>query len=169
MAPAKKTAAKPTTAKRTSAKTAKTIRNLRGTPVHIRLGNQKDPYRIELAPRGTKGDVSTVPVNLQQDHAYVAGIDVLFEIITQTEARNIEYGPVGYRPSEVVRVDRPEDTVVRTEVDLGPDGKMPRPMGPTYVGEGYPGSDVALAEGLTDNPAMPENVPTKVIIERKRG
>jgi len=159
MATAKKTTRAPR-------KTAKTIRNLRGTPVHLRLfgaGNEK-PYRIQLAPRGTPGDVHTVPVGLIDSDTFTAGIDVLFEIITQTEARKIEYGPQGYQGIEPAKIVRPSETVIKTVPDMDSKGKLPpREMGPTYTD--VEGSDKALHQALRENAAMPEDAfsPAKVV------
>lgn len=143
----------------TPRKTAQTIRNLRGTPVHLRLGADNNKYRVQLARRGEPGDVATIPANLIDDTTFVAGVDVLFELITKTEANKIEYGPSGYQGVETAKLVREQETVIKRVADMGSDGKMPqRELGPTHVKT--PGAD-ALAEG---NAALPENAfpPAKV-------
>lgn len=145
-------------------KTAKVIRNLRGTPVHLRLfgaGGEK-PYRIELAPRGRYGDVHSVPANLTDDGTFVAGVDVLFEIITKTEANKISYAGQGFQGGvEPAKLVREEETVIKRVADMDSTGKVQqRELGPTIVRT--PGAD-ALAEG---NEALPENAFPPAKIER---
>lgn len=105
-------------------RTAKTIRNLRGTVVHARLLSvtPKDPFRIALNPRGASGDTTTIPVALIDDNTFLAGIGVLWEVITATEARELSYRPVGYlgRTDSPVII-RPEDNTLLTADDW--DGK----------------------------------------------
>lgn len=112
----------------TPRKTAKTIRNLRGTVVHLRLysQSQKDPYRIELKPRGTQGDITTVPANLASDPTLTSAIGVLVEVITTAEANALRetYAPVGYLGrSDAPVVVRPEDTTVSTADDWDGTGR----------------------------------------------
>ena len=207
MAAAKKattTAKKPTTAKkapaksttRTSAprKTAKTIRNLRGTQVHARLRskNPKDPFRIELQPRGQAGDTTVVPVELQSDPTFLDGIDVLWEVITASEAKELAagYAPTGYLGrNDAPVIIRPEDTTITTAQDW--DGKGLAPVERTVQGRqasqrefgtgmhtaDVPGSDTGLhaqlkAAAEEGNNALPDGVDIasrRVSIERTRG
>lgn len=118
----------PAAAKKPSAprKGPKTIRNLRGTVVHARLysQNQKDPFRIALNPRGQQGDTAVIPVALQDDGTYIQGVGVLWEVITQTEAKAIQYSPVGYLGREdAPTIIRPEDTTVATADDWDGTGR----------------------------------------------
>lgn len=153
-------------ATKTTRKTAKTIRNLRGTLVHLRLFNDQNdkPYRIELKPRGRYGDVHTVPASLIDSNTFVQGVDVLFEIITKTEASKIQYDKGGYQGIEPARVYREAETVIKTVPDMDSSGKLPpRQLGPTYVDA--LGSDTARHETLRENPALPEGAfpPAKVV------
>jgi len=62
------------------------IRNIRHVPVSIRLDTGR---RIQLQPRGQRGD--TVPVNEEemQDEKFLGNQDLLFELITETEGKNV--------------------------------------------------------------------------------
>lgn len=157
-----------TAKKRTAAprKTAKTIRNLRGTLVHLRLfgeGGDK-PYRIELKPRGMYGDVHTVPANLIDNDTFVAGVDVLFEIITKTEANKIEYAPQGYQGIEAAKIVRDSETVISRTPDVD---TSPRGMGPTYLNT--PGSDADLHAKLAEgNAALPSEAFPPATVVRGR-
>lgn len=122
--PRSTTVAKKTTTPRAPRKTAKYIRNLRGVPVHARLYSQnpKDPFRVALEPRGRQGDTTVVPVALIDDSTFLKGVGVLWEVITETEYKQIQYGPVGYLGrDDAPKVERPEDTTVMTADDW--DGK----------------------------------------------
>ena len=162
----------------------KIIRNLRQMPVHFRLGNNKDPYRVQLAPRGQQGDTESIPVALQVDYAFIRGVGSLFEIITVTEARALQYQPVGY----LGRTDAPKvyteaDTVIQTADDWdgkgqrAPEDRNVRTSGQVFAD--VPGSDEALHETLRHgqenvdkpNPAMPEgvNFDRSVTVERVSG
>lgn len=199
-APAKKAPAavsKP----RAPRKGPKTIRNLRGTVVHARLlsQSQKDPFRIALNPRGKQGDTTVIPVVLQEDATYIQGIGVLWEIITETEARQIQYGPVGYLGrADAPEVIRPEDTTVATADDWDGTGRripqdrnvqrkergsdMPaREFGTGMHTADVPGSDQALHAQLSaaqkaaesmGQEATPDGVDVssrRVVIERVKG
>ncbi len=153
------------TATKSTRKTAKWIRNLRGTPVHLRLyGEGRDkPYRIELNRRGLSGDMHQVPASLTDDGTFASGIGVLFEIITTAEANRIRdsyEGSGGYQGIEPAQLVREQDTVIATGPaydgkGLAPrEGVQQRPLGPTVVQT--PGSQTQqLAEG---NAALPPNV-----------
>jgi hypothetical protein len=69
-----------------SAKKQKYIRNIRHVPVSIRLDTGR---KIQLQPRGQRGD--TVPVNNEemQDEKFVGNQDLLFELVTESEGKNI--------------------------------------------------------------------------------
>jgi hypothetical protein len=140
-------------------RTAKTIRNLRGTPVHLRLfgaGNDK-PYRIELQPRGTSGDWHTVPASLTDDGTYVSGLGLLFEVIPTSEARAIQYqfAPVGLPPATVFRAD---ENVVSREPEWDGTGQQPqRRAGAGPALADVLGSDAAMHESMREgNSALPE-------------
>lgn len=108
-------AAKKSSTPRQPRKTAITIRNLRGTVVHLRLRSlsDKDPFRIALTPRGRQGDYTVVPANLTDDPTLVQALGVLVEQITQSEARQLSYGPVGYLGrSDAPQIIRDEDSTV---------------------------------------------------------
>lgn len=102
-------------------KTAQAVRNLRGTVVHLRLYSQspKDPYRIELKPRGINGDATTIPAKLVDDPTLVSALGVMVEPITQTEFKALQrtYGPVGYlgRDETVVVVSDKDNTVTTAD------------------------------------------------------
>lgn len=107
-------------------KTAKTIRNLRGTQVHARLFSlsKKDPFRIELQPRGQNGDITIVPVTLIEDATFVSGVGVLWEVITTAEANVVRdaYSPVGYLGrTDAPVIIRPDENTIMTAKDY--DGK----------------------------------------------
>lgn len=136
------------------AKKAKWIRNLRGVPVHLRLYGEgrTDPYRIQLNRRGLPGDIHQVPANLTDDGTFVAGIDVLFEVITESEARSIQYNvATGYQGAPVV-VERPQDTVVSVVPDVDSKGKL---IGPRVVRK--PGSDRQYEDLAEGNQALPKD------------
>jgi len=117
-----------------------------------------------LQPRGYPGDVHTVPANLVNTDTFLAGVDVLFEVITKAEADKIQYGPTGFQPGPEAKLIRPEDTTILTTPDLGSDGK-PRNLGPTYTD--VQGSDVDLHRELRENAALPPNAfPSVVKVER---
>lgn len=68
------------------AKKQKYIRNIRHVPVSIRLDTGR---KIQLNPRGQRGD--TVPVNDEemQDEKFVSNQDLLFELLTESEGKNV--------------------------------------------------------------------------------
>ncbi len=113
--PAKAPVKAPAKRKVAPKKGPKLIRNLHGVGVHLRIDNpqREKKFRVELKPRGFWGDCATIPVELQESHEYRNGLGSLFEIITETEFRAIEYPPVGY----TARIDTPivvreADTVI---------------------------------------------------------
>jgi hypothetical protein len=194
--PAKKTTrskAPAATKPRVPRKTAKTIRNLRGTVVHARLYSQnpKDPFRIALNPRGQSGDVTVIPVNLIDDNTFIQGIGVLWEVITAAEAREIPYASVGYLGRvDAPQVVRPEDTTLTTADDWDGKGRRApqdrnvrtrergsdapeREFGTGMHTQDLPGSDTALhAQLKAGQDAMPDAVDMtsrRVVIERVKG
>lgn len=156
---AKKAPAKASTTPRAPRKTAKTIRNLRGTVVHARLYSvsPKDPYRIALNPRGTVGDTTVVPVALQDDPTFLSGIGVLFEVITATEAKQLQggYAPVGYLGrTDSPEIVRPEDTTVTSAPDWDGKGRLPQDREVTRTSQGKQASEREFSTGMhtTDVP-----------------
>lgn len=178
---AKKAPAKSTTRTSAPRKTPKNIRNLRGTVVHARLYSQnpKDPFRIALNPRGQSGDATIIPVALQDDPTFLQGVGVLWEIITATEAKSIQYGQVGYLGrTDAPEVIRPEDTTVTAQPEWDGKGRMPQrkeaqvtPI-QTKLAD-VPGSDTGLHETIRGGAdALPEGVDIssrRVAIERVKG
>ena len=167
--------------------TAKTIRNLRRIPVHLRLSGQGEkPYRVQLERRGNPGDTAEIPVACQSDTAFQKGIGVLFEVITKAELAKLTYEPQGYTPP-VVHVDRPADTTVGTAT-IDEKGRTTSKtqitrVAPNVVGHekgtGVTGHDAGLGHafqtaqsgnvlGEQGGDFMPPQ-PTKLTIERKKG
>lgn len=195
--PAAKKAPAKTTTPRVPRKTAKIIRNLHGITVNARFGNQKDPFRVTLKPRGANGDTTTIPVTLIDDLTFIRGIDKLWEVITTAEAANLEYAQVGYIPREnVVQVIRPDQNTVLKAADWDGTGKAPRDREQEFptikrdsqghviterdpsVGTGMhtidvPGSDTGLHALLAEaNKALPPEADfsrQRVVIERVKG
>lgn len=64
----------------------KYIRNIRNVHVSLRLGDSD--RRIELAPRGQRGDMSPLKKGDQSDEIYIAN-QGLFEVITAEEANDL--------------------------------------------------------------------------------
>lgn len=204
MTAAKKTTTRKAPAKaktstpRAPRKAAKIIRNLRGTVVHARLYSvsPKDPFRIELKPRGQMGDATVIPVALQDDPTFLQGLGVLFEEITQTEFKAIQaqYGPVGYLGrTDAPKIERPQDTTIMTADDWDGKGKRvpnerniqrkgepPRTDGTGMNLHDFAGSDEGLHAMLREgqkqteqgSTALPEGVDLqsrRVQVERVRG
>jgi hypothetical protein len=153
-----------TTSKR---RQSRTIRNLRGTPVHLRLFGQGNdaPYRIALTPRGNPGDTHTVPANLTDDGTFVAGIDVLFEIIPASEAQGLQYERTGGRAPEyegetLVVVRNEENVVVRQDANLEPAPR--RRLGPAMAN--VPGADAGIHAAVeAGQSAMPDGALTQSV------
>jgi hypothetical protein len=142
---------------KTKRRTAKTIRNLTNKMVHLRLQSvdAEKPYRVELQPRGRRGDTHTVPARLTDDGTFIRGAGRLFEIIPTSEADKIDYGPrqgTGVEPAVLVRHD---ENVIGRVPDWDGQGRTP----PSRVGTplaDVPGSDTALHEALAEgNTALP--------------
>lgn len=154
--PATKAAAKKTTTTRKPRQpkaTSKWIRNLRGMAVHFRLEvvTSDKELRIQLAPRGRRGDWREIPLAYTEDERYGRNLGIVFEEISRTEAEGIEYDQaLGYQGGyqENVRVIRDVDTVVASGKD-DPTGKnrvIVRPVGPKYVHA--PGADGTQVEQM---------------------
>lgn len=152
-------------------RTSKTIRNLRNCPVHLRLAGQGEkPYRVQLEARGRPGDIAEIPAACTEDTAFVRGVDVLFEIITKTEARNAKYERTGYQ-AEDVRLERVDDnsvTVATIDATTGKEtstrGKFGEPTNvqapPTVQSHMDPEEAKLVRKGILEPPV------TKVVIER---
>lgn len=153
---------------KTKRRTAKTIRNLTNKMVHLRLQSidAEKPYRIELQPRGRRGDTHTVPARLTEDGTFVRGAGRLFEIIPLSEAEKIEYGArtPGVEPAILVRHD---EHVIGTVPNWDGQGKIPPSRTGTVLVD-VPGADSALHEALAEgNAALPPgSLGQKVTIER---
>jgi hypothetical protein len=156
---------------RSHRKTAKTIRNLRGTLVHMRLHSEdsEKPYRIELQPRGAPGDVATVPAKLTDDGTFIQGVDVLFEIIPLSEAKKLQYTQP-YREERLpVEVIRPDQNIVSREAAWDGTGRTPaRAPGAGPAVADVPGSDPELSAAVrAGTSALPDGALTpRVTTER---
>ena len=170
------------------------VRNLRGTPVHIRcntLGHDK-PFRIELKPRGEQGDVKEIPISVVNESIEFSGsLGVLFEVIPRAEALELQqtYPAVGYQggvPRSGVHlvggelVDMPLKVEVSRESErdvarfVETDRGLRRSVGPNIVD--MPGSDPALtamhqqaarAEGLDPTEALSnEEAVKRALVQR---
>lgn len=64
----------------------KFIRNIRYVPVSVRLGTGR---RIDLKPRGMRGDCAPVNKDEMQDEIYMANEGLLFENITSADAEGV--------------------------------------------------------------------------------
>lgn len=120
---------------RTPRKTGKWIRNLHNSVVHLRLGSRKDPTEVNLEPRGMPGDLDFVPPELIEDGTFVASVNMLVEVITETEANMIRAaysGIGGYQPTTAVEIIREEDSVISaipnpdTDIQANPRGRVNR-------------------------------------------
>lgn len=67
-------------------KTQSYIRNVRHVPVSIRLDTGR---RLELRPRGQRGDTAPVSTEEMLDDKFVGNQDTLFEIIAEGEAKEV--------------------------------------------------------------------------------
>lgn len=82
--PTKSTATKKATPRASSVK--KYIRNLRYTPVTCRVSPER---RIELRPRGMRGDMAQLSKQEFSDSRIQANMDLIFEALTQVEAQKV--------------------------------------------------------------------------------
>lgn len=161
---------------------SKVIRNLRRVPVHMRLqGNADKQFRVELKPRGQGvGDTETIPYACTLDPSFIRSHDLgLFEIITRTEANEVEYPLNGFRQKEV-RVVHTEDTVIAHKTfEQNEKGQLldrsveVQPVGPRIINR--PGSDRQLTALLNETPqsvqamqqesGRSEHAPSKLVRE----
>lgn len=141
-------------------KTPKIIRNLRNMPVHLRFFTEAktDPFRIELQPRGLRGDSERVPAALTETQAFQEGYGVLFEIITSTEQKKIPYGRVGYTGEAAVEIIRDEDINRLVAPDWDGKGRPPHLLqAQGRIGE-IAGPVIADLPGSAGGSALPDGV-----------
>jgi len=128
------------------------IKNLRQVPVHLRIqGELSDKlFRVELQPRGRVGDTAAIPKTLAESYQVVSGMGILFEQITETEAKNAVFPAVGYQQGEKAEIVRDADQVIATAEDWDGKGQSPRTQARKegQVFADVPGSDTALHEKL---------------------
>lgn len=167
----------------TPRKTEKIIRNLRKTAVHLRLFSKtpKDPYRIQLSPRGQNGDYTYVPVDLVDDPTLKKATGILVEVITQAEVNALEdeYLPGGYQGrTDAPTIIRPDDSTVMKAPDWDGKGRLPQDRAITQSQRtgthtiDVPGSDQALHAAIkAGQSAMPAEAvfDRRVSIERFKG
>lgn len=66
--------------------TQKYIRSIRYVPVGVRLGTGR---RINLQPRGMRGDCAPVSKDEMQDEIFLGNVGLLFEVIPAAEAADV--------------------------------------------------------------------------------
>lgn len=64
----------------------KLIRNLTHLTLRMRFGSKRDPFHVELKPRGLRGDVASIPLDVMSHPAFDANQGRTFEVITKTVA-----------------------------------------------------------------------------------
>lgn len=132
------------------------VRNLHPHLMRVRIGKDSDPYRINLQPRGTKGDTMAVPASLRSDLHYKNNLGKSFEEITEEMSdalrgqrrRNRLDDPetIKHRENRVVTTD--EQATVARKVDVTPEDRLSR-VGPQYMdvaGSNNPSNFVNEAE-----------------------
>lgn len=62
------------------------IRNIRYVPVAVRLGSGR---RIDLKPRGMRGDTAPVSEDEMNDEIFLGNLDLLFEVIGDKDAKDV--------------------------------------------------------------------------------
>lgn len=67
-------------------KVTKYIRNIRGVQVGLRLGTGR---RIDLKPRGMRGDCAPVSEDEMEDEIFLGNVGLIFEIIPGSEAQKV--------------------------------------------------------------------------------
>ena len=72
------------------------IRNLHPKQARARIGNPRDPYRINLEPRGNPGDTDQIPASLVNDIGYKRNLGKLWEEISQDEFEALTDQYAGY-------------------------------------------------------------------------
>lgn len=75
-----------------AARAPKHVRNLTRVTVRLRFGSKKEPYHVELQPRGRRGDVQAIPADLTDHPAFLNSQGLTFEVINKTQANAIDYG-----------------------------------------------------------------------------
>lgn len=139
----------------------KPIRNLAHVNVRIRLGSKRDPYHIDLQPRGRRGDVQYIPVDLMDHPAFLSNKGRIFEVITKLQADKIEYEdfqgerylPEGMLPGVQVTRQKDAEVVVSTytEDEKGKLRETSRGRHGVEVDEAV-GIKRATVRGTEDNP-----------------
>lgn len=139
------------------------VRNLAPYDTRVRIGKESDPYRVNLAPRGQKGDTSAIPAALRGDLNYKNNLGVAFEEISEEEydaLRNVRAprrsDPVTEQHRERT-VIRDEDTTVARKRDVTPEDRLSR-VGPHYLdvpGSNNPSNDIGQFD-RADAEADPE-------------
>lgn len=123
MPPRKKTTADPAEKPaRRPRSTQKYIRNLYGTPLGLRLS---DGTRIELRPRGQRGDLVPVSKDQEKDGRLLLNIGVTVEVISEAEAIKVVEGQTtnqqAYHPAlQILRSELGDEYAqqdVRVEAD----------------------------------------------------
>src|SRR4051812_16616640 len=69
---------------------AKLIRNLTHVTLRLRFGSRRDPFHVEMKPRGLRGDVATIPVEFVSHPDFAREQGRSFEVITATVANAAE-------------------------------------------------------------------------------
>lgn len=89
--PPRKKSAEPKTASKPARRrsTQKYVRNLYATPLGLRLA---DGTRIELRPRGQRGDIAAITKAQEKDAKLLLNVAVTVEVISEAEARKIVEG-----------------------------------------------------------------------------
>lgn len=118
------------------------VRNLHEKMVRIRLGNPRDPYRVNLEARGTPGDTDQIPASLVNDIGYKRNHGRTFEEITNEEYDALTdiysgYGAGFQGGYDNVDMSYAEDRTIARLTDVS--DPRSRGVGPRYVDA--PGSD----------------------------
>lgn len=69
--------------------TATYLRNLHGIPVNFRFSEETSGRRVELRPRGERGDITKVSKDEIEDPIFMMNQDSLFELISSAETRDV--------------------------------------------------------------------------------
>jgi hypothetical protein len=127
------------------------VRNLHGNQVRVRIGKETDPYRINLQPRGQKGDSVAIPASLRSDMNYKNNLGVAFEEISDEMADALRGQKRNRRLDDAETIKHRERTVttdeqatVRRMEDTTPEDRLSR-VGPHYLdvtGSNNPSNDV---------------------------
>jgi hypothetical protein len=174
----RKTPAKP----RATKPKAYYVRNIHNRVVHVRYGKHKDPEQLNLNPRGTPGDIGIVDAQYANDGSFLAGIDTLYEVITETEANQAKQSYVLPTRQEKVEVVTDADSTILTAPNWDGKGRnnplqQTRTFGATPAYADIPGSDTPLHNALREEAkaqdpqsVLPPNAfPQKVVVEKASG